>query len=219
MEQFIDIYCERTAPGFWDEPLNAATNAAFLLAAFCAFRLARREGVLMPETLALLLLLCAIGIGSFLFHTAATALAQLADVLPILLFQIVFIFTYARRVMAWDPFGIAALLGLFFGLTLLSGMVPPALLNGSAGYAPALAFLAGLGLWHCIAGRKAPYSLLWAAKLFAVSLVFRTVDMMLCPLLPWGLHFIWHMLNAGVLYLALRALVLNLRAQPDALAS
>ena len=32
----IDIYCERTAPGFWDEPFNALTNAAFLIAAAAA---------------------------------------------------------------------------------------------------------------------------------------------------------------------------------------
>jgi len=29
----VDLYCERTDPGFWSEPLNAASNAAFLLAA------------------------------------------------------------------------------------------------------------------------------------------------------------------------------------------
>lgn len=43
MNDFIDIYCERTAQGFWNEPLNALTNAAFLIAAYCAYRLARRE--------------------------------------------------------------------------------------------------------------------------------------------------------------------------------
>lgn len=103
MNGFIDIYCERTAPGFWDEPLNAATNAAFLLAAFCAFRLARRERALRWEIAALLLLLCAIALGSFAFHTLATPAAQMADVLPILLFQIVFIFALRKPRCGLEP--------------------------------------------------------------------------------------------------------------------
>ena len=40
--RYIDIYCERTAPGFWDEPLNAVSNAAFLIAAIAAAARRRR---------------------------------------------------------------------------------------------------------------------------------------------------------------------------------
>ena len=29
----IDAYCERLGPQFWAEPVNAATNGAFLIAA------------------------------------------------------------------------------------------------------------------------------------------------------------------------------------------
>ena len=36
-------YCERTGPGLCDEPLNAVTNAAFLVAAWAVWRLARRR--------------------------------------------------------------------------------------------------------------------------------------------------------------------------------
>ena len=31
--QAIDGYCERTGPEYWSEPVNAVTNAAFLIAA------------------------------------------------------------------------------------------------------------------------------------------------------------------------------------------
>ena len=30
--RFIDAYCERTDPSYWSEPVNAVTNAAFLIA-------------------------------------------------------------------------------------------------------------------------------------------------------------------------------------------
>lgn len=26
---YVDLYCERTAPGVWNEPLNALSNLAF----------------------------------------------------------------------------------------------------------------------------------------------------------------------------------------------
>jgi hypothetical protein len=41
---FVDNYCERTGAGFWAEPLNAISNASFLVAAALAFRLWRRRG-------------------------------------------------------------------------------------------------------------------------------------------------------------------------------
>jgi hypothetical protein len=40
----VDIYCERTDPSFWAEPVNALTNIAFLLAAALAFCAWRRDG-------------------------------------------------------------------------------------------------------------------------------------------------------------------------------
>ena len=48
-------------------------------------------------------------------------------------------------------------------------------------------------------------ALLLAALLFTFSLLFRTLDMGLCSQIPFGTHFLWHMCNAGVLYLSIRA--------------
>ena len=39
----IDAYCERLDAGFWAEPLNAATNLAFILAAVACFGLWRGQ--------------------------------------------------------------------------------------------------------------------------------------------------------------------------------
>ena len=33
----VDNYCERLAPGFWGEPINAFTNLAFLIAAIIIY--------------------------------------------------------------------------------------------------------------------------------------------------------------------------------------
>lgn len=88
----IDGYCERLGPDYWAEPLNALTNAAFVVAALVMWR--RVDGVLER---ALCLILVVIGIGSYLFHTHATAWAGVADVAPIVLFSLVYIFAANRR--------------------------------------------------------------------------------------------------------------------------
>jgi hypothetical protein len=92
-------YCERINgdPGLFGEPVNAATNAVFFLAAWGAWSLARRRNVLSPGIWVLIGLSVAVGIGSTLWHTFATPWAQPLDVIPILLFQLCFIWMYGRQ--------------------------------------------------------------------------------------------------------------------------
>ena len=82
-------YCERGLdPGFWAEPLNAVSNLAILVVAVA---MASRLNQLPPDLphrrraalTIMLLLVAAISVGSFLFHTLATRWAEIADVLQI----------------------------------------------------------------------------------------------------------------------------------------
>jgi len=90
----VDGYCERLDPTFWAEPVNAVTNAAFLIAAYVIWRRVRGHG--LPLAMLLVAILAIIGVGSFLFHTFATRWAGVADVLPILLYILVYIYTANR---------------------------------------------------------------------------------------------------------------------------
>jgi hypothetical protein len=56
-------YCERVDAAFWSQPINAMTNAAFLIAALWAWR--RPDLPVMGRVLAVILAL--IGIGSCFF--------------------------------------------------------------------------------------------------------------------------------------------------------
>jgi hypothetical protein len=38
----------------------------------------------------------------------------------------------------------------------------------------------------------------------------RSIDGAVCAYVPMGTHFLWHLLNGIVLYLSMRALILNL---------
>jgi len=206
----VDLYCERLGPGPWAEPINALTNIAFFVAAWAGWKLLD-PGRGRPLTLALLAgLVAVIGVGSGLFHTLATPWARVLDVVPILLFQLAFLWLYLRGVAgasaAASACGVTALL-----VAALLGRQVPELLNGSVTYLPALLVLTGLGVYHWATGKQERGVLLVASAVFATSLVFRAVDEAACPYVPLGTHFLWHLLNALVLYLALRGLDANWR--------
>jgi hypothetical protein len=201
----VNFYCERTSAAFWSEPVNALTNAAFLLAAIAAFVGWRRAGGRDLPALALIVLLVVIGFGSFAFHTLATRGAAYFDVVPIAVFIYGYLALALRRFLglSWPP-TIVVLAGFIAISRTLPRMVPLGTLNGSLDYAPALAamlIMAGL-----VPARVRPAVAL-AAAIFTVSLAFRTVDQAICGAFPLGTHFIWHLLNAAVLFVLLNAAI------------
>ena len=209
MTDKIDIYCERLDGAFWAEPINAITNLSFIIAAFLAYRLAREHNALDIKTSILIALIAIIGIGSFLFHTLATFWAMMSDVIPILLYQIAFLAFYARTVMKLSIVKTTAFMALFFLSVFIAGSLPKDLLNGSLGYAPALLFTLGLGVYHAYTKKTERWVLLGAAATFIASLSFRIIDIDFCPAWPLGTHFMWHILNGLVLYLTARAYLRN----------
>ena len=196
----IDLYCERIGPGLWGEPLNAISNIAFLVAALVSWRgLGPWRRGNDPGGVALIVLMAAIGVGSGLFHTYANAAAQWADLLPILLFQLVFLGLYLRRHLGMALGATLLWLAGFLALCLVARGWPQ-LLNGSLAYAPPWAALVLLGV-HQGRRRPGPGLLFWAAGLFLLSLTFRSMDLALCASFPHGTHFLWHLLNGMVLVL------------------
>jgi hypothetical protein len=215
----IDIYCERLSPGFWAEPVNALTNASFLLAALAGAVAARRAGLGQPALWTLIALAAMIGVGSFLFHTFATPWAALTDVLPIWTFVLLYLVTFATQVAGIRPLslifgGALALVALIAAIAGLRAALGPAAeaLNGSEQYAPAL--LALIVFAALLMKRRHPLGPLIAgtAALFTLSLAFRTADLHVCEAAPLGTHFLWHVLNGAVIGLLLIALVRGLAA-------
>lgn len=210
MNDALDLYCERLGPGFWAEPLNAMSNGGFLIAAWLAWRLARSLPGRTPWTTHLLIgLLATIGVGSFLFHTLAVTWAMWADVIPIFLYQLLFLVLYLGRVARVTPLVGLGWVVLFSVASWGFAALPTHWLNGSLSYGSAFVFVAGMAVHHWRSGRREPRSLAWATLLFTLSLTCRSLDMQVCTWLSTGTHPLWHLLNAGVLYLSTRALVLN----------
>ena len=98
----LRVYCERTMPGLWQEPLNAFSNLAFIIAGVFALRLYRKQAIFNVrrhwDFVLLIALLFAIGIGSALWHFVPTRDTILADVIPILLFINIYLLSFLYRV-------------------------------------------------------------------------------------------------------------------------
>jgi hypothetical protein len=200
----IDLYCERVTPGLWAEPVNAGTNVAFFLAAWAVWGLARRSGARSAGVVLVVALLVTMGIGSGLFHAFATPWARVADVLPILVFQLCYLWLYGRETIGLDRgyaggFVAAFLVAAYFGRQF------PDALNGSLTYAPAFALVWGLGLYHHRTQAHGRWDLFLAAGVFSLAVLFRTIDNAVCAMFPLGTHFIWHLLVPVVAYLSARA--------------
>ncbi len=211
----VNSYCERIDASYWSEPVNALTNAAFLVAAAVSWRLAARAGDRAGQALAAIL--AVIGIGSFLFHTHAQVWAMMADVVPIQIFILVYLALATVRFFAapwWaGVLAAAAFVPLAAGVArLIAAAVGP--LNGSVSYAPVpILILAYAGL---LAGRAPATArgLAVGAGLLAVSLFFRTIDEAVCGAFPLGTHFLWHLLNAVMLGWMIRVFVAARGRQP-----
>ncbi len=201
----VDGYCERVDAGFWSEPLNAITNLAFLLAAYWLFKQTRREQQWVKDgsVTFLIVVLFLIGIGSFLFHTFATRWAGVADVLPIFIFIMTYVYVALRRFFGWSWW--IAILGPL-ALIVQTPVYGALGLGGASGYLPALVGLLVLGLCQLHTDREVAISLLITAAIFAMSLSFRSIDELLCGQNPLGTHWLWHCLNALTLYRVTRIL-------------
>jgi hypothetical protein len=211
----IDSYCERQGPGFWAEPLNVVTNAAFIAAALYALVLWRRAGARDWPALWLIAVTFMVGTGSFLFHTFANRWSLLADVLPIAVFIYSYFLLAMRRYLSLGLVAAIAVTVLFAAFNtsfgrLWFGILPGVTLNGSVGYIPAALALFVVGIVCRVLGvREAGRALLTAACVFALSLLFRSVDDTVCTRMPAGTHFLWHVLNALVLGLLMKAAIVH----------
>jgi hypothetical protein len=230
LSDHVFLYCERGAnEGLFAEPFNAASNAAFLLAALAAILLLLRRPKEMrsADNALLIALVLLIGLGSLAFHLLADRASLFADVVPIDVFMLVYFGFALNRFLDLPPgwttltlIGFAAIVFLTTQLKCWGGGIgfPGAevtgaseCFNGSLVYLPALLAMTIVG--GLLAERKhpaAPYVLWAAALIFVISVTFRSLDLALCGAYRFegrkiGTHFVWHLLNGLALFLLLRA--------------
>ena len=192
----VDGYCERTDFSYWSEPLNAVTNLAFIIAAIIFWRRSGR----VPMARVLSFLLFVIGIGSFLFHTHATIWASVADVVPIGIFILVYLFVVNRDIVPmgrwYAVFATALFIPYAAALVPIFNQIPFIAISNFYWTVPILLVLYAVFL------RKRPgiaQGFLLGAALLCLSITIRSLDEILCDVFPIGTHFAWHILNGVML--------------------
>ncbi len=197
---YVDGYCERVEPGFWGEPLNALTNLAFIIGAAVVWsRLSKGRDL---QARVLVIILAAIGAGSFLFHTFATRWAALADVIPIAAFVLYFLYLANRHCLGLRVTPALAMTLLFFAYAPAATWAIGAIMPGigeSAGYG-SIAVL--IFIYAGLAWRRYPDTgsgLALGGTTLVISIGFRIADQPLCDLIPTGTHAMWHVLNSIML--------------------
>jgi hypothetical protein len=198
----------------FDEPINACSNVVFLLAAWAVWRLAVRSRAVSAGLCVLIGLSISVGIGSALWHTFATSWALLLDVVPILLFQLGFLWLYGREIGKLRPLLLIALLIGYVSATLWMKAYER-WLNGGMMYLPSVVLTWTVGIHYLLVGHRERPILLVSAVVFCAALTCRSIDLLVCRQLPIGTHFLWHVLNGLVVYLAMRAIVLSSADDPS----
>lgn len=219
-------YCERGASlAFWAEPVNAVTNAGFLVAAALGWHLLSRTPLSSADRapMAVLVAIAAtIGVGSAAFHTVPSTLTKLADVVPIAAFVALALYLALTRTVAVPVskafVSLIVLGGAAGGITAgaqAAGCGDGSCLNGAPAYVPVLLALAATSL--AAHRRGSPSFKLFAAATatFALSLAARTLDHAACPLASVAMvsvtaHAFWHLGTAVTAYLVIRGLAAGL---------
>jgi hypothetical protein len=102
---------------------------------------------------------------------------------------------------------------VYFAATFyLEARVPGTVLWGGALYLPTLLLMIAIVAALYWRQSQTAGAILVATVVFLLSFTARTLDAEVCPVLPVGTHFLWHLLNATLLYILVRAAIV--RAAP-----
>jgi len=211
LHHHIDVYCERTDFTFWSEPINAITNLVFIIAGIFTIKSCQDCKIRDGYAAIMIILLFAIGIGSFLPHTLATRWAALVDIIPIGLIILTYHVATMHRIAGWNVM-IAGI--LFLAYPMLGWVVyqlPLEFMGSTKAYLPILPMLLVYYAFHLkIQNDQAKY-VLGTFFVFSLSITARVLDYKICDYFPMGTHFMWHICNGIALYLAFHAYIHGLK--------
>jgi len=204
----IFVSCERTDSNLFNEPLNLLSSAVFFLVAWLLWKdYKNNHQKYDEERVTLIVLITLIGTGSIFFHAAANRLGMLLDTAPIAMFTAFVLYVSLRRLLGFKMMNTLLLLIGFAIACWLTQFIPdPYRFNESVAYVMPIAAIAIIAcrlrqLHHA----SAPY-FLKATLWFSVSLIFRSIDMIMCQTFPIGTHFLWHLCNGVALYFLAKAI-------------
>jgi hypothetical protein len=209
------LYCERHNVNFFDEPLNAFSNLAFILASVYSISRLQRMGVKSRVLKWLTGVPILIALGSLAYHIVPGPVTLAADTLPIYLFILTALCYLLYKISSsWlvTGFTISVYVALLIGATILT---PASFAGGSIRHL----ITASLALVLIIMVRRrtksTPFKLILALMGFIAAIFFRSIDLSACAFMPLGTHFLWHILAGATSYVLLSFLIdIQLTVEP-----
>lgn len=214
-------YCGLADAPHWVEIINAVTYGFCMVVALLLYALIKRSGQGDLRAYTLALTVFAIGFTGFasnIFHSFTFYPFYLPwPDLPLFLFyHALFVLFFSRDVMlkGVKPLGIMA--AVFITSSLLLGYFTMTILSGALAIIPALLYLWWFSAWvfkFLPIGRR---TLINALILLLTAMILRSMNGLVCGIVPLGTYFLWSILSAMSLYLTTRAYLLgrSLNFQP-----
>lgn len=209
--------CERHGLGWMAEPLNVLSSFAFIAVAVAIYRYYRREedvhGKRIWDIHALTFITLLIGINSVVFHAFPTPTTELLDTLTIVFFIIIYFWSVLFRIGRCNLFQASICFIAFVGFSHILVHQFPRALNDSIGYLSSMIALIIIAVHLHLKARPSSQHFMLAAIVGVCSLFCRAIDREICAMVPIGSHFVWHTLNATLLYILLKQIVRNVNRE------
>jgi len=205
--------CERVGPGLLAEPLNVISNFGFILVAIAIYRYYHRHedigGRRIWDIQALTFLVFIIGVNSIVFHAYPNQTTELMDTVPIVLFILLYFVSVLFRIGRVNIFQAVVCSTAFVGFSHILVHQFPHAMNDSIGYLSSMIALIAIAVYLHLKARPSSSHFMLAAVVGCTSLFCRVIDRDVCDVLPMGTHFLWHCLNALLLYILLKQIIRN----------
>lgn len=209
--------CERHALGFMGEPLNVISNLGFLYVAVVIYRFYHKHeditGRWIWDIHALTFLTFIIGFNSIVFHAFPTPTTELMDTIPIVMFIMIYFTSILFRIGRCTLFQAGICLVAFVGFSHVLVTQFPRALNDSIGYLSSMIALIIIAVYLHLKARPSSTHFMLASIVGVCSLFCRAIDRDICSMFPLGTHFIWHCLNATLLYILLKQIIRNVNRE------
>ena len=199
------------------EPLNVLSSFFFMGVAVWIYRYYHRHEDLERKWIwdihALTFLCFIVGFNSAVFHTFPTPVTELLDTLSIVMFIVIYFWSVLFRIGRCNFFQALICFVAFVGFSHILVAQFPNALNDSIGYLSSMIALIMIAVYLHLKARPSSQHFMLAAIIGVCSLFCRAIDRAVCPMMPFGSHFLWHTLNATLLFILLKQIVRNVNRE------
>lgn len=204
--RLVPQYCERVGSGIFSEPINLLSNLAFFVSVILLYKLFKSRKNINFEYWFILTIFLIVGVGSSLWHSLRIPLAFVLDAVPILVFLISLLVIILKELTGSYKKAIVLTTVSFIFQVVISYLFSD-FLNGSVLHFVSGIVFSGVIIWIYKKFNCIPGNIIAGLLLYILAMIFRSIDNLVCQYFSLGTHFIWHILNAGGAYFAVKGLL------------